>query len=67
MRLSERDDTPGLPRLLSGLAGLGAVGATRNVGEQLAAERAAVAAAEARLAALGRSRLDHARPLGPVA
>ena len=54
--------TPRLVRLLHGLAGLGAVGATRNAGEQLAAERAAVAAAEARLVAVGGLRLERAEP-----
>jgi hypothetical protein len=51
---------PGLARLLAGLAGLGAVGAARNAGAQLAAEREAVAAAEARLARVHRARLQPA-------
>ena len=62
MPTSGSSTAPGLARLLNGLAGFGAVGATRNVREQLVAERDAVAAAEARLARFERTPLEHARP-----
>jgi hypothetical protein len=53
---------PRLARLLDRLASLGAAGAVRNAGSQLAAERIAVATAESRLAALGPARPERARP-----
>ena len=56
---------PRLARLLDGLASLGAAGAMRNAGRQLAAERDAVAAAESRLASLRPAGGEHPRLARP--